>query len=68
MKLEHDGEWTKFVDEEGKFLDLGLYFEKRDNFYLVGLDSYYHNNMSFEELKLFSEFLSDYVKNEENNS
>lgn len=68
MKLEHDGEWTKFVDEEGNLLDLGLYFEKRDNFYLVGFDSYYHNNMSFEELKLFSEFISDYVKNEENNS
>ena len=65
MKIEYDAEWTKYTDDEGRWVDLGLYFEKIGDKYYIGLDDYYNTSMSMEELKLLSEFLVDYIKKEE---
>jgi hypothetical protein len=65
MKIKHDGEWLKYTDDEDKYLDLGLYFDKHKGLYHIGLDDFYHDSMTLEKLKLLSEFLVDYVKKEE---
>lgn len=65
MKIEYDGEWTKYTDDEGCCIDLGLYFEKIGGKYYVGLDDFYNTSMSIEKLKLLSEFLVEYIKKEE---
>lgn len=65
MKIVHDDDWLKYTDDEGEYLDLGLYFEKYDNLYHIGLDDFYHDSLTLEKLKLLSEFLVEYVKNEE---
>lgn len=67
MKTEHDGEWLNFKDSEGEVKKY-LYFEKDLSSYTFGFDTYYNDTLNLEELKLFSEFLSEHVKNEENNS
>lgn len=65
MKIEYDGEWTKYTDDEGCCIDLGLYFEKIGGKYYIGLDDFYNTSMSMEKLKLLSEFLVEYIKKEE---
>ena len=65
MKIEYDGEWTKYTDDEGRWVDLGVYFEKIEDKYYIGLDDFYNTSMSMEKLKLLSEFLVEYIKKEE---
>lgn len=65
MKIEYDGEWTKYTDDVGSWVDLGLYFEKIGGKYYIGLDDFYNTSMSMEKLKLLSEFLVEYIKKEE---
>ena len=65
MKIEHDGEWFKYTDDEGNFDELGLLFNKHENHYHIGIDDFYHDSLTLEKLKLLSEFLVEYVKNEE---
>ena len=65
MKIEYDGEWIKYTNDESCFVDFGLYFEKIGGKYYIGLDDFYNTSMSMEKLKLLSEFLVEYIKKEE---
>lgn len=65
MKIEYDGEWTKYTDDEGRWVDLGLFFKKKGNKYYLGFDDYYCDSYTLEELKLLSDFFVVYVKKEE---
>ena len=65
MKIEHDGEWLKFTDNEGRYVELGLYLNKVENYYNIGLDNFYNDSLTLEKLKLLSEFLVEYIKKEE---
>lgn len=65
MKIEYDGEWIKYTDDGDSWIDLGLYFEKIEDKYYIGLDDFYNTSMSMEKLKLLSEFLVEYIKKEE---
>ena len=65
MKIEHDGEWLKYTDDEDNFDELGLYFNKHENNYHIGIDDFYYDSLTLEKLKLLSEFLVEYIKNEE---
>ena len=65
MKIEHDGEWLRYTNDKGNFDELGLYFKKHKNHYHIGIDDFYYDSLTLEKLKLLSEFLVEYVKNEE---
>ena len=65
MKIEYDGEWARYTDDESRWVGNAVYFEKIEGKYYLGLDDYCCNTYTLEELKLLSEFLVEYVKKEE---
>lgn len=65
MKIIHDGEWLQYTDNEGRYVELGLYLNKVENYYNIGIDGFYNDSLTLDKLKLLSEFLVEYIKNEE---
>ena len=65
MKIAYDGEWLKYTDDEDRYVELGLYLNKVENYYNIGLDNFYNDSLTLEKLKLLSEFLVEYIKKEE---
>ena len=59
-KCYQDGEWLKYSDS-----DLGLYFNKEENDYRIGVDEFYSDILNLHELKELSNFLVDYIKEQE---
>lgn len=65
MKIKHDGEWLTYTDNEGGYIELSLYLNKVENYYNIGIDGFYNDSLTLDKLKLLSEFLVEYIKNEE---
>ena len=59
-KCYKDGDWLMYSNG-----DLGLYFSKEENGYGIGLDEFYSSILSLCELKELSNFLVDYIKEQE---
>ena len=59
-KCYQDDEWLKYSNG-----DLGLYFNKEESRYQIGLDDFYSTTLSLDELKELSNFLVDYIKEQE---
>ncbi|MEG0359771.1 MAG: hypothetical protein RR598_10950 [Anaerorhabdus sp.] len=59
-KCYQDGEWLKYSND-----DLGLYFNKEENDYRLGVDEFYSNILNLDELKELSNFLVSYIKEQE---
>lgn len=59
-KCYQDGEWLKYSNG-----DLGLYFNKEENGYRIGVDEFYSTILNLNELKELSNFLVDYIKEQE---
>ena len=59
-KCYQDGDWLMYSNG-----DLGLYFSKEENGYGIGLDEFYSSILSLCELKELSNFLVDYIKEQE---
>ena len=61
-KCYQDGEWLRYSND-----DLGLYFNKEEKGYRIGLDDFYSATLNLDELKELSNFLVDYIKEQEIN-
>lgn len=61
-KCYKDGEWLRYSND-----DLGLYFNKELSYYRIGLDDFYSSKLNLHELKELSNFLVDYIKEQEVN-
>ena len=59
-KCYQDGEWLKYSSD-----NLGLYFKKEENRYRIGVDDFYSSILNLGELKELSNFLVDYIKEQE---
>lgn len=60
-KCYQDVEWLKYSNG-----DLGLYFNKECGYYRIGVDEFYSEKLQLNELKELSNFLVDYIKEQEN--
>ena len=60
-KCYQDGEWLRYGND-----DLGLYFNKEEKGYRIGVDDFYSTTLNLGELKELSDFLVDYIKEQEN--
>ena len=60
-KCYKDGNWLRYSNG-----DLSLYFEKDVNYYRIGVDDFYSEKLQLHELKELSNFLIDYIKEQEN--
>lgn len=61
-KCYQDGNWLMYSNG-----DLGLYFRKEENGYIIGLYDSYSEKLKLHELKELSNFLVDYIKEQESN-
>lgn len=61
-KCYQDGEWLKYSND-----DLGLYFNKEESRYRLGVDDFYSSRLNLNQLKELSNFLVDYIKEQEEN-
>lgn len=59
-KCYQDGEWLMYSNG-----DLGLYFNKEENGYRIGVDEFYGDTLNLGRLKELSNFLVDYIKEQE---
>lgn len=60
MKIEHDGEWLKFINNTG-FMESMVYFKPSGDYAYLGLDNFYCEKLHISELKLLAKFLTEYV-------
>ena len=61
-KCYQNGNWLMYSNGE-----LGLYFSKDENGYKIGLYELYSQKLKPHELKELSNFLVDYIKEQESN-
>ena len=59
-KCYQDGNWLMYSNG-----DLGLYFRKEENAYRISVDDFYSSILNLDELKELSDFLVDYIKEQE---
>ena len=59
-KCYQDGKWLLYSNG-----DLGLYFRKEENCYRIGLYDSHSEKLKLHELKELSNFLVDYIKEQE---
>ena len=59
-KYYQDGNWLMYSNG-----DLGLYFRKEENDYRIGLYASHSQKLKLHELKELSNFLVDYIKEQE---
>lgn len=64
MKIKHDGDWLKTINDEGLMESL-VYFKTSSDYVYLGLDDFYCEKLHISELKLIAHFLSEYVENYE---
>ena len=66
MKIEHDGDWLKFIGETG-FMESMIYFKPLGDSACLGLDDYCCEKLHISELKLLAKFLTEYVEKYDGN-
>ena len=59
-KCYQDDDWLMYSND-----NLGLYFNKEENCYRIGVDEFYSSILNLSELKELSNFLVDYIKEQE---
>lgn len=59
-KCYQDDDWLMYSNG-----CIGMYFNKEENRYRIGVDEFYSDILSLDELKELSNFLVDYIKEQE---